>query len=847
MNTVHNMSTETGEAYKNSSLIRRLQQWWSEHHKTWDAINRAIASAHSSVKEVGERRRAELQAWISFVLAFFFVIGAIASSAARGTYSANEGVLFILALVMLVAYGLSRSPYFGWGGWLVTGSVVLAGYGFILTGQGTGRALDSFLPLAFILGSILLSPGPFLFWVVAAVALMFFIPSAFGLDTGTLAGNYMTIGALLLVAIIFRNSVERSRLFELRSTNDALRLLQGGLENRVAERTRNLELAARIGRTVSQVSALDIMLKDACELILKEFDLYYVQVYLTNPSQTALQLQAGTGEVGAQLRQRGHSLQFNTNSINGRAATEKRSVVIPDTTESATFHPNPLLPETRGEMAVPLIIADKVVGVLDMQSHQPGTLTEEMLPAFEALAGQLAVAIQNANLLKNAEQTQAELEAQTRRLVRTGWNEQLDAIHKPEQIGFVFDRNEVTPLEEVDSPQLSEQGQAVSAPISLTGEIFGSLVVELADEAKSEKTIELVNIVARQVAQQLENLRLLESAERYRFEAEQAARRQTRQGWQKYLESRTENNLGYLYDLQEVRSYNNGYEDGSALTLPLKAGDETIGKLSVLGLASNDQEALELASTVAERLGAHIDNLRLFEETKQGQLELDKRASQLAAVAEISTASSRELDVDKMLQTVVNLTQRQFGLYHAHIFTFNEASRELRITACGWKEGDENEGTSETVAIPLDQEQSLVARAARTRQAVIVNDVRNEPGWLPNPLLPETASEMAVPLVIGNQVLGVLDIQSNHINAFTEEDANIQTTLASQVATAMQNARSFVQAQKQAERETMLNAINQKIQSATSVEAVLQIAARELGHALGAPMTIAQLSLKEQN
>jgi GAF domain-containing protein len=147
--------------------------------------------------------------------------------------------------------------------------------------------------------------------------------------------------------------------------------------------------------------------------------------------------------------------------------------------------------------------------------------------------------------------------------------------------------------------------------------------------------------------------------------------------------------------------------------------------------------------------------------------------------------------------------------------------------------------------IPLAQERSLVARAARTRQAVIVNDVRSEEGWLPNPLLPDTASEMAVPLVIGDQVLGVLDVQSDRINAFSEEDANIQNTLASQVATALQNARSFSQAQRQAERETMLNVISQKIQSATTVEAVLQIAARELGHALGAPMTMAQLSMRD--
>ena len=335
-------------------------------------------------------------------------------------------------------------------------------------------------------------------------------------------------------------------------------------------------------------------------------------------------LEAGTGEVGAQLRARGHSLQLNTGSINGRAAMEKRTVVISDTAQSASFQPNPLLPDTRGEMAVPLIVGENVVGVLDMQTTAPGVLNEEVLPAFEALAGQLAVAIQNANLVAEAEEARAEVEAQARRLVRAGWDEHLDAIHKPEQFGFVFDRNEVTPLEATEETQLPEDGRAVSAPISLTGEMLGSLVVEIDDERRNEQTSELVNTVARQVAQQLENLRLLESSERFRFEAEQAARRQTREGWQEYMKSRTEKGLGYLYDLNEVRPHSNGKDDPEALTLPLKASDETVGKLSVKGLKSDDKESFDLANAVAERLAAHIENLRLSEQTRQALAQSER-------------------------------------------------------------------------------------------------------------------------------------------------------------------------------------------------------------------------------
>ena len=629
---------------------------------------------------------------------------------------------------------------------------------------------------------------------------------------------------------------------------EQLKSLFDTLEQRVAERTSSLVLAAEVSRSVSQVRALDVMLKDATEIIRSRFDLYYAQVYLTNPAQNALNLQAGTGTVGEELVGRGHRLPLNTASINGRAAVEKHSVVISDTAASTTFRPNPLLPDTKSEIAVPLMVGEKVVGVLDLQSRQANALNQDSLTGFEALAGQLAIAIQNANLLAETEQARAEVEAQARRLVRKNWEEHLDAIHQPEQTGFVFEGNKVIPLADAAGIQPPTNGNSIQAPIAITGEPLGMLAVEMDAQALTPQNTELVNIIAHQVAQQIENLRLLESAERYRSEAEQAARRTTIEGWKEYMESRTGESLSYLYDTKEVRQYKEiQASDESSMTLPIKAREETVGKLAVEGIEPGDKDSFSLANAVAERLGAHIENLRLFEETKRGQIELDNRAHQLAAVAEISSVSAKELDIQKMLSAVVYMTQRKFGLYHAHVFTYNENMAELKIAACGWKEGDEHEGTHGTAVIPLAQEQSLVARAARTKQAVIVNDVHIEPGWLPNPLLPDTASEMAVPLMIGDELLGVLDVQSDRLNAFSDEDANIQTTLASQVATALQNAGSFAKAHQQAEREATLNVIGQKIQSATTVEAVLQIAARELGRALGAPLTIAQLGIKENN
>jgi K+-sensing histidine kinase KdpD len=81
---------------------------------------------------------------------------------------------------------------------------------------------------------------------------------------------------------------------------------------------------------------------------------------------------------------------------------------------------------------------------------------------------------------------------------------------------------------------------------------------------------------------------------------------------------------------------------------------------------------------------------------------------------------------------------------------------------------------------------------------------------------------------------------------FTQEETRLFTALAPQISTMLENRRQFERARQQAEREGLLNVISQKIQSATTVEAVLQIAARELGHALGAPLTVAQLSMKDK-
>jgi PAS domain S-box-containing protein len=181
---------------------------------------------------------------------------------------------------------------------------------------------------------------------------------------------------------------------------------------------------------------------------------------------------------------------------------------------------------------------------------------------------------------------------------------------------------------------------------------------------------------------------------------------------------------------------------------------------------------------------------------------IQRRAEELATVAEVSTATTTILDVKELLKSVSNSTKHQFGLYHAHIYLLDEENDTL-VLAGGADEAGEIM-VQRGHQIPLSNERSLVVQAALTLGPVIVNDVTQNENFLPNPLLPNTKSEMAIPMVVGNRLIGVLDVQSDRIGRFDNEDARIKTALASQAAIAVQNALSFEELQEQAERDRFM-------------------------------------------
>jgi GAF domain-containing protein len=132
------------------------------------------------------------------------------------------------------------------------------------------------------------------------------------------------------------------------------------------------------------------------------------------------------------------------------------------------------------------------------------------------------------------------------------------------------------------------------------------------------------------------------------------------------------------------------------------------------------------------------------------------------------------------------------------------------------------------------------------KQARIALDVGEEAVRFENPLLPETRSEMALPLIVRGQVIGAMTAQSVQEAAFSDEDVAVLQTMADQLAVAIENARLFEQAQKRAERERLVRTITNRVHQGADAEAIMRITLQELGQILGASQSIVRLGAREQ-
>ncbi len=188
-----------------------------------------------------------------------------------------------------------------------------------------------------------------------------------------------------------------------------LQQTQQHLESRVAERTHALELSAQISRSLSTIVDRDELVLLVVRLLREAFSYYHVHIYLLNEAEGKLILAGGTGEVGQTLLAQGHSLQMGQGLV-GRAAESNSAVLIPDVSLDESWIANPLLPDTQAELAIPISIGGKVLGVLDVQNQEAYSLNENDLDLVGSIANQVAIGLRNAELYTTL-QRDAEREA----------------------------------------------------------------------------------------------------------------------------------------------------------------------------------------------------------------------------------------------------------------------------------------------------------------------------------------------------------------------------------------------------------------------------------------------------
>ncbi len=241
---------------------------------------------------------------------------------------------------------------------------------------------------------------------------------------------------------------------------------------------------------------------------------------------------------------------------------------------------------------------------------------------------------------------------------------------------------------------------------------------------------------------------------------------------------------------------------------------------------------------IGELSRAFVEMTNLLRESYS---ELEQRVADRTRALLTSTQVSRQLttilDQNKLIQEVVTQINAAFDYYHTHIYLFDADKVNLVMVAGTGEAGQQMLAQGHKI----QQGKGLVGRAADQAAPVLVSDVSQAQDWLPNPLLPETKSETAVPILIGEEVLGVLDVQHNVLNGLQQADVDLLQSIANQVAIALRNARLYQELDAQARRATLINDINQKILSTTDMETAMKVAIREIGQLTGAAQTSIRL------
>ncbi len=299
------------------------------------------------------------------------------------------------------------------------------------------------------------------------------------------------------VTVITADEVGELAIYFNRMT-ERLSILQSSLESQVKERTAQLRATVQVSRAASAILDTDELIEQAVNLIAQEFGYYYVALFLSDSSEKWAELKSATGDAGRVLRENRHRLEIGGKSMVGTAISTREAKVAMDTGAGPIRFNNPLLPYTRSEIALPLIAGNRVLGALDAQSTHESAFGSEDIETLQAMANQVAVALENARLYQEAQRNLQDLRALQRQYLLTSWNSLAE-----EKGDLRYENGELE-----DNQPVRE----TNFPLILRDQLIGQ--INLAGEAEwSVEEKSMIEAIASQAALALENARLVEESQ----------------------------------------------------------------------------------------------------------------------------------------------------------------------------------------------------------------------------------------------------------------------------------------------------------------------------------------------
>jgi GAF domain-containing protein len=422
-----------------------------------------------------------------------------------------QNTVFIVSYLLLVFITFVNFPY-----WLRMGAFLVIIYGLGMNELFTTGILGDgiFFFLAFIIFATMMFSIQAGF-ITTAISLLTFGVLGWFVQTGQLGlldphamtaklSDWISTSAttfLFAITIILGLRQLQLAFTDAQTKADVtlhdLQSERGSLEDRVEARTVQLKAVNEVGRASSAILDADELIERVVNLITSQFGYYYSALFLVDEKSEQAFLQNATGDAGRVLRENKHHLRIGGNSMVGMAINTREARIALDVGSEPLRFENPLLPYTRSEIALPLIIGDRILGALDVQSTKAGAFGPQEIETLQGMANQVATALENARLFQDAQKNLLDMASIQRQYILESWK---PLSNDPDLEYNVGDEDMSS-----DSPQ-------IEIPISLRDEIIGQIKLTSNSEWTTEQK-NMIEAVATQAALALENARLVEESQ----------------------------------------------------------------------------------------------------------------------------------------------------------------------------------------------------------------------------------------------------------------------------------------------------------------------------------------------